>query len=147
MSFDSLKRLKSLEKITLEQIESRSDLQQMVFAALMMAAIDEYIDDDEIELIHGYAKQHWRDDFGDLSEFLTETDQQLSEFLFPPAGAPSIEEQRQRFMQEVIPKLDANKQRALLTLMREVLEADEIQDPHEIGLLLELADHLADFDR
>src|SRR3989339_435007 len=112
------------------------ELETFVFAAMVMAAVDEHIDETEVTVIDDFALKHWKPGFGDWSAFFDRIDHRLKEFLFPQGLHLNPKEQHKRFLLEILPGLQPQQQKALLSLMKEVMDADGIREATEVSLLV-----------
>ena len=136
------KILARIQKPTSFEVETLEELEHMVFAAFLLAAIDDYIDDLETEEIHRFTKEHWNPDFGDMTSFLLTVDKKLADFLFPEDLAPTFEEHVAKFMEIANDTLRPELQLGLLYLMKLVMTADDINEPREVLLLSAYAEIL-----
>ena len=138
--------LKVIERIQKVEIAfpTVKDLETFVFAAMIMAAIDDHIDETEVTVIDDFALKYWKPAFGDWSAFFDRIDQRLKDFLFPKGFHPDLKDQKQRFLLQILPNLHPNQQQALLYLMKEVMDADGIREATEVSLLVEVAQKLGE---
>ncbi len=115
------------------------EMRAITFAAMIMAAIDFYIDESELKLVETYVARYWREEYGDQKAFLAQIDSQLFDFLFPDGEHCEYEDYQNRFLNEVIQPLSVKEQKSLLYLMKQIMEADEIQEEAELKLIYALA--------
>ena len=124
------------------QIDKLAELKAMTFAAMVMAAVDEYIDDEEMDLINEFVQYHWKPAFGDRQAFMLEMDRRLADFLFPEGNDLEYATYRQKFIEEVLPELKDIHCQELVRLMTLVMDADEIREKEELSLIQTLKDQL-----
>ncbi|MDX2470265.1 MAG: hypothetical protein QNL04_06775 [SAR324 cluster bacterium] len=135
-----LARIQPIEEF---KVDTLDEMDHIVFAAFLLASIDDYIDDLETDEIHKFAKNHWNPDFGDMPNFLKAVDKKLSDFLFPEYDfAPTFDQHVGKFMEIARDVLRPELQLGLLYLMKLVMEADEIFEPREVLLLTSYAEIL-----
>lgn len=109
----------------------RSALQQIVFTAFVAAAIDGFIDDDEITAINAFAQNHWAMEWGPLQTFLREVDDQVVEF-YETLGDADLED---RLFGQILPQLSPANKSILLGLLTHVMQADQEIEQAEVRLL------------
>jgi len=136
------KRIHHPPPLATVKVETLDELEAMTFAAMVMAAVDEYIDVEEMSLINEFVQYHWHPSFGDVSYFMLEVDRKLADFLFPEGNDLDFKIYQEKFFKELLPRLNHQHQRDLFTLMQLVMDVDGIQEPSEISLLKTLSDHL-----
>ena len=139
----TLEKFNRIQATRFAPTTSIEELEHIAFTAFLMAAIDNYIDDDEVQVIHEFIHEYWDKSYGNKITFLNKVDSKLSSFLFPTDSPPTFEEQKQKFMDEVTPTLSKHQQLALLYLLKQVMEADGIEEPREVSLLVAFADYLS----
>ena len=110
-------------------------LQILAYAALVMAAIDNFMDEEEIQLAKGFVHKHWKPDFGDRQIFMTGVDRQVVEFLVPEGRIYDLEEQKKLFFKEITSALTSSLAAVLYCLIYDVMLSDGLKEERELGLL------------
>jgi len=110
---------------------SLKSLQSITFAAFVMAAVDGFMDDNEIETINRFAQERWNPTFGPIDKFMRAIDDQIVYF-FENLGNAEVED---HLFERVIPNLSADEKCVLIDLVIEVMEADGVMEDEEIHLL------------
>ncbi|OGH04797.1 MAG: hypothetical protein A2557_07365 [Candidatus Lambdaproteobacteria bacterium RIFOXYD2_FULL_56_26] len=109
----------------------RSALQQIVFTAFVAAAVDGFIDDDEITAINGFAQNHWKMEWGPLQTFLRDVDDHVVEF-YQTLGEEDLEE---RLFNQILPQLNLGSKSLLLELLTNLMQADQEIEQAEVRIL------------
>ncbi|MDT8445285.1 MAG: TerB family tellurite resistance protein [bacterium] len=114
---------------------TKESLHHIVFAAFIMAAVDGYMDDDEISVIQNFTTSHWTPEMGDQNEFFRLIDQQVVAFFAPLPLDGLTRDHADGFFEKVLPQLERAEREALVGLMTEVMQADQILETEELELL------------
>jgi len=110
---------------------NKTALGSITFAAFVMAAIDGFMDDDEISAINAFTLAHWSPDFGSLEAFMREVDDQIVGF-FELLDGKNIEDP---LFEDILPQMNAEEKQALTELMVDVMQADGVLEDAELELL------------
>lgn len=121
---------------------SQESLHKIVFAAFVMAAVDGYMDDEEIEVIQTFTSEHWSNDFGARDEFFRKIDEEVVEFFKPVALEGLTRDHADKFFNNLLPHLGPVERQHLVELMTEVMQADQILETEELELLERLKKEL-----
>jgi len=113
---------------------SQQSLHKIVFAAFVMAAVDGFIDDKEIETINRFTQEQWSLDFEAVDQFMRDIDDKIV-LLFESLHDDNIED---RLFEEIIPTLNSDEKTVLIGLAENVMKADGVLDEEELALWVRL---------
>jgi uncharacterized tellurite resistance protein B-like protein len=109
-------------------IYSRDDLEKILASCIAIASMDGDIHKDEIRHAKEFVEANWDKDYGDINQFAASANEQAKILL----SSNPLSEAIGNIAGGLSNSLDERQKDSVMTLLKEVLHADD--DPHEFEL-------------